>query len=268
MRTLLANGCSWTYGGGLDEPDTIDHVNNLHENVVWPAKLKPMLNCDNQVNLAVGCGSNQRICRTTFNWVNSQSKEVLSNTIAVIQWTLVDRYEYYVPHPDDTTFTETTATLKDIHPNLAPIISSDKHSMQEENLSRWAKVSPSSFVSTYEDHHNIDVRKIAHERYRTYTEIEGIYTWLSQLSFLHDLFTYHNIEYYYWFFCNEVFLYPQHIQDYMYERFNFLEPDRRHMWNYERIHDVTDTNDSHPSIAGHEQIAHHIYNAIAKTKTS
>lgn len=269
MKTLLANGCSWTFGGGLDNPDTVEHVNNLHNNIVWPAKLKPMLNCDTHVNLAEGCGSNQRICRTTFNWVVNQPKEVLENTVAVIQWSLLDRYEYYVPHPNDSRFTETTAIVNDVHStNVKPEFITDRYSLQKSSLSRWAKVSPSTFISYYEDHNSNDIKKIASERYRTYTDIEGIYTWLSQLSFLHDLFTYHNIEYYYWFFSNEVFAYPQYIQDYMYKRFNFLESDRRrHMWTYERIYEVTDTDDSHPSINGHDQLAHHIYQAIAKTKT-
>ena len=267
-KTLFTNGCSWTYGGGLDQPDTREHITHLQDNIVWPAHVQRLMNFDEKVSLAVGGGSNQRICRTTFDWVVNQPKEVLENTVAVIQWSLLDRYEYYVPHPNDSRFTETKATLNDVHLNVKPEFITDRHSLQDKSLSRWAKVSPSSFVSVYENHHSNDVKKIASDRYRTYTDIEGIYTWLSQLSFLHDLFTYHNIEYYYWFFCNEVFAYPQYIQDYMYERFNFLEPERRHMWNYERILDTKpETNDCHPSFKGHEQLAEYIVEAIAKKKT-
>ena len=52
------------------------------------------------------------------------------------------------------------------------------------------------------------------------------------------------------------------------ERFNFLEPERRHMWNYERILDTKpETNDCHPSFKGHEQLAEYIVEAIAKKKT-
>jgi len=264
MKTLFTNGCSWTFGGGLDQPDTIEHVTHLHDHIVWPAQLRKIMGYDQVVNLADGCGSNQRICRTTFDWVMQQTPETLQNTVAVIQWSLVDRYEYYVPHPDDGRFTERKATLKDLDGILdfTEEQSKTRFSLQESNLSRWAKVSPSAFISYYQDQYSNHVQKVAHDRYRTYTEMEGIYTWLAQLGFLHDLFTTYNVKYHYWFFCNEVFQYPKHIQDYMYDRFNFLEPERRHLWNYEHICDITDTDDSHPSARGHQQLAEYIYEAM------
>ena len=39
---------------------------------------------------------------------------------------------------------------------------------------------------------------------------------------------------------------------------------RRPMWKYERINDILDNGDSHPSILGHEQIADHIIESIEK----
>jgi hypothetical protein len=174
--------------------------------LVWPHHLGNLLRADNVINLSLSCGSNQRIVRTTLNWLLSKTPKELKNTIAIIQWTELSRYEYYVPHPNDSRFTETTAIVNDVHStNVKPEFITDRYSLQKSSLSRWAKVSPSTFISYYEDHNSNDIKKIASERYRTYTDIEGIYTWLSQLSFLHDLFTYHNIEYYYWFFSNEVF---------------------------------------------------------------
>ena len=62
MKTLFVNGCSWTYGGGLDEPGSKAHIDNLHNNIVWPAHVKKLMNFDRCINLAEGCGSNQRIC--------------------------------------------------------------------------------------------------------------------------------------------------------------------------------------------------------------
>jgi len=263
-KTLFTNGCSWTFGGGLDEPDTIEHLKHLHDNVVWPAQLKKIMGYDQVINLSAGCGSNQRICRTTFEWVMQQTPETLQNTVAVIQWSQLDRYEYYVPHPDDDRFTERSATLNDLEGILyfSEADAKIRGSLQKEQLSRWTKVSPRSFISYYEEPYRKQAEKTAHDRYRTYTNIEGIYTWLSQLSFLHDLFTHHNVKYYYWFFASEVFAYPQHIQDYIYDRFNFLEPERRHMWTYERLQDIQDSNDSHPSARGHQQLAEHIYEAM------
>ena len=49
------------------------------------------------------------------------------------------------------------------------------------------------------------------------------------------------------------------------ERFPFIEEARSHQWNYERILDTEpETNDCHPSLKGHEQLAEHIIKAIAK----
>ena len=91
MKTLFVNGCSWTYGGGLDrpnrqnqfnfpyEPGTKEHLEYIHNEIVWPAHVKKLMNFDRCVNLAEGCGSNQRICRTTFDWVNQQDEETLKN---------------------------------------------------------------------------------------------------------------------------------------------------------------------------------------------
>jgi len=84
MKTLLVNGCSWTYGGGLDrpsrknqfnfpyDPGTKEHMEHIHGKIVWSAHVKKLMNFDRCVNLAEGCGSNQRICRTTFDWVKEE----------------------------------------------------------------------------------------------------------------------------------------------------------------------------------------------------
>ena len=60
-KTLFTNGCSWTFGGGLDQPDTRERITDLQDNIVWPAHVQRLLNFDKQVNLSAGGGSNQRI---------------------------------------------------------------------------------------------------------------------------------------------------------------------------------------------------------------
>jgi len=86
---LLSNGCSWTYGSGLDE--------GIREESVYSALIARTLN-RKLVNLSKGCGSNQRILRTTFEWISKQNKSIWDNTLAIIQWTDESRYEYYVPN--------------------------------------------------------------------------------------------------------------------------------------------------------------------------
>ena len=273
MKTLFTNGCSWTYGGGLDTPDTKQRIMHLHNNIVWPAHVKKLMNFDEQVNLSAGCGSNQRICRTTFDWLSKQTPETLKNTTAIIQWTCVDRYEYYVPKNNETYKIE-PGLPEEVHHTIL------KHTLNNNNafstidsrtIDRWAKVNPHGLISYYEDHRSETVINEAQSRYRTYTEQEGIMTWLTQLGFLHDLLNYYNVEHYFWQFSESILGYDQHIQDYMYERFPFLEETREPRWEYERISNIAkndaEKNDPHPSELGHEQLANHFVSAIAKKKS-
>jgi len=138
-------------------------------------------------------------------------------------------------------------------------------------LDRWAKVNPHTLVSPFEDHNSEEVQNDAFSRYRTLTQQEGIYTWLTQLGFMHDFLNHYEIEHYFWSLSEYVMGYDQHIQDYIYTRFPYLEGyepsryDRKHSWDYERIHDVDEnSNDPHPSEHGHEQLADFIIDAINK----
>ena len=268
-KTLFTNGCSWTYGGGLDTPDTREHITHLQDNIVWPAHVQRLMNFDEKVSLAVGGGSNQRICRTTFDWVTKQTPETLKNTTAVIQWSCVDRYEYYVPKNNETYEIEPGLPEEIHHTILRQSLDNNAFSITDSRtIDRWAKVNPHGLISYYEDHCDTNILQDANNRYRTYTEQEGLMTWLTHLGFLHDLFNHYEVEHYFWQFSSFIKGYDQHIQDYMYERFPFLEESRDHQWKYERIRDVVaGSNDSHPSEHGHLELAEYIIEAIAKKKT-
>ena len=272
-KTLFTNGCSWTYGGGLDNPGTTERIKNLHDNVVWPAHLKKKMNFDQCINLSAGCGSNQRICRTTFDWLAKQDKETLENTTAVIQWTGVTRFEYYVSPKGGSDLQVEPGLMQDFHPNAINLTQLPIENLADEwknplTLDRWAKVNPHTLVSPFEDHSNEGVLSDAFSRYRTLTHQEGIYTWLTQLGFMHDLLNHYEIEHYFWQYAEYAAGYDQHIQDYIYTKFPFLEETRSHQWEYQRILDIKpETNDCHPDELGHEQLAEHIIKAIAKKKT-
>lgn len=278
MKTLLVNGCSWTFGGGLDTPDTKEVITNLHDNIVWPAHVKKLMNFDTQVNLAEGCGSNQRICRTTFDWVMQQDEETLKNTTAIIQWSHEDRYEYYVPTDEEANdfqkrYQVTPATLSDVHPALSidkqggEMITSSNYSIVR-TLDRWARINPHTVISWAENHKARDVQQEALSRYRTYTPQEGMYSWLFHMGFLYDLLISKGVEVYFWYFTQYVIAMPQEIQDYIYDHFPMLGDNefRHHNWKYDRI-GIQPKGDPHPSIAGHEQLAHIIVDEIAKKKT-
>jgi len=61
---LLVNGCSFTWGGGLDKQG-----DQVRETSVWSHHLGALMNAEKVVNLAAGCGSNQRIFRTTVDYI-------------------------------------------------------------------------------------------------------------------------------------------------------------------------------------------------------
>jgi hypothetical protein len=285
MKTLFVNGCSWTYGGGLDrpsrknqfnipyEPGTKEHLEYMHNEIVWPAHVKKLMNFDKCVNLAEGCGSNQRICRTTFDWVNQQDEETLKNTTVIIQWSCEDRYEYYVPtkeEQDDFQKRYHVSPMRKEDIYKKQVINDNNYDVLH-NLDRWAKVNPHGIISFTENHNDPHVIKQAQSRYQTYTDQEAMYTWLFHMGFLYDFLTSKGIECYYWYFNQYVAAMPQEIQDYIYDRFPMLEDDplgvhtRCHRYNYERI--GGDPYDPHPSPRGHEQIGEYIVADIAKKKS-
>jgi len=281
-KTLFTNGCSWTYGGGLDQPDTREHITHLQDNIVWPAHVQRLMNFDEKVSLAVGGGSNQRICRTTFDWVTKQTPETLKNTTAIIQWTCVNRYEYYVRKNNEKD-TILPGLVEDIHPNVTVNENTFSIHSNGKTLDRWARVNPSGVITYFEDENDREVNNVGRNRYRTYTGQEGIMTWLTQLGFLHDLLNHYEVEHYFWQFCEFIKGFDPYICSYMYKRFPFLEETRDHLWEYQRIRDIDPmkkpagrnsagdqmkiSNDPHPSELGHEQLAEYIVKSIAKKKT-
>jgi hypothetical protein len=232
-KILLANGCSWTAGGGLDLK--IHHVEL--ERKLWPHQLKVLLGYDGCHNIATGCGSNQRIVRTTFNWMQDKSKELLENTLAVIQWTELSRYEYYHPTSDNT---------------------------YEDLPKNWAMVKAGVVISHADPLHNLEeTLQRSQRRYEMWTEIEMLYNHLTELETLHSLFNHYGVKYYFWNFTTPYFLIDHPVAKFMLDRYSWLETDGRHTWDYERIGD----HDPHPNENGHMQIAQHIQKAINRIES-
>lgn len=99
---LFANGCSFTWGGGLYEPDIFDPLSNDAVNqerisVVWPSLLAKEMNFESSINLSFGGIANQRIVRTTLDFFieKIQSGEDVTDYLAIIQWTNDDRIEFW-----------------------------------------------------------------------------------------------------------------------------------------------------------------------------
>lgn len=228
---LFTNGCSWTYGGGLDT----DHPSESElAKKVWPHHLRINMGFSQHVNLASGCGSNQRIVRTTIDWLTKQDKELLKNTVAVIQWTEWSRYEYYVPK---------TNRPFDDEPN------------------RWALCKVGNCISKAEAGDTNYTNKRNDMRFETYSTLEGYYTHLMQCETLASMFNKFGVKYYYWNFVTPMFALPDNLKSLLLDNYNWLEPLGRHEWDYERLN-----NDPHPSETGHIQLSEHIKNAIKDLK--
>ena len=81
---LVVNGCSWSYGYGLDNP----------REQAWPALLARILGCE-LVNLAVpGCG-NESITRRTYEYVY-ENKRFGNNPLFVIVFSQLWRKEVWM----------------------------------------------------------------------------------------------------------------------------------------------------------------------------
>lgn len=216
MKTLLANGCSYTYGAGLDE--------TLREEKVWPNQVKELLGYDRIINLAAGCGSNQRIVRTTIEWILSQPASILENTLAIIQFTNLHRYEYYVPK---------------------------QNKVWENHSERWIRNKVDAVVAPY--YNDIDINQLVdynNIRLSTYTDIEGYWTWLVQCEALASIFKRYNIKYYYWNLSGMLINPDEIYYRFLRDNYNWINNDLHFTCEFDSI-----PNDGHPTVNGHRQIA-------------
>jgi len=231
MINLLTNGCSFTWGGSLldstgskfraskDSLAETQEESTERLSLVWPHHLGKLLKADSVVNLSYGCGSNQRIFRSTVDWVNDQTPEVLKNTSVVIQLTEPSRFEFYYGNED-----------------------------RYEN-DKWAACKTHCVVNHPDAGELTDY---ANNRISTYTEIEGFYSTLSYLLSFEKIFESVGIsKYYFWFmrggdgdFISQ-WLENKNIQ----VNSNLLTIDE---------FDTISHEDGHPNTEGHKQIAHMI----------
>ena len=223
---LFTNGCSWTYGGGLNLDHPVQAAQRLSS--VWPHHLGSALGADQVVNLAAGCGSNQRTVRTTYNWVLSQPKEVLEQTVAIIQITEPSRYELHIPKFEG----DTDGWIK----CKVGVVTADEYRKDLSQL-HW-------------DYNNT--------RLSLYHDLESAYSVLTTCESLSSLFNRFRIRHYFWgaeFFDYKESFVPKDLSTYFENNFNWITKDR---WQYDRVAPY----DQHPSIEGHKQIAKLMFDNI------
>jgi len=95
-KYLFTNGDSWTWGQGLQE-DQPDHKPRGQ----WPDVVGEELNLD-VINISECGSSNERICRTTIEWVCGNLDKI-KDTLFIIGWTVSDRWEWWDNFENDWT---------------------------------------------------------------------------------------------------------------------------------------------------------------------
>lgn len=243
---LFTNGCSNTWGGGLEPHFRQNDINDNSKrlSLVWSHHLGKLLNADKVINLSAGCGSNQRTVRTTFDWfINDYKKN--EPVIAVIQITDPARYEYYLTH-DFSDF--------------------------ENDTDQWLKLTPSAHVLNNDSliKHNFvlseiepKVKKERDSRMLTYTLLEGMYRTITNLSALANLFKDNSVEYH--FFekgFNMPEFYPIKYKKY-FKELHFIDAIERDF----KV-DTVSKVDNHPSVLGHKQLADLLYQRIRPKQVS
>lgn len=258
---LLTNGCSFTWGGGLDqEPFCLS--DKERQAVVWPHKLGELLGADVS-NLAVGCGSNQRIFRTTFEWL--LVNELTEDDIVIVQFTEPSRYEYAKTDIDPREYANALPEKWDKAARDACIL----------DRSQW--VACKTDVVLYDkppSEHFIDlVDKRNQDRLSTFTDIEGVFSLISVMHSLSSLLRSKGCKYYFW--CHPMNPanpnFPERYRTYCTEEFPILDA-MVHQATHGSLTGNIDSlmgnidyikGDSHASIIGHSQLAEKIFKAIA-----
>lgn len=256
-KTLFTNGCSWTWGGALEEYWVTEEE---RFKLVWPHHLGELMGVDNVVNLSLACGSNQRILRTTLDWLLSKSPEELKDTIAVIQWTELSRYEYYVMKDNNPIENighrwllnkiDSVSTSWDVSENYHRsrevfFMDNPKHKIQKVELD--------------EDYFTYNI-----ERLKRYTNIESVYTLTTYCQTLSSLFDMFGVKYYFWEFIKGPNLFsemPENLRK-LHKNYNWITVN-----NYESLYQSPtvsekNKNDRHPSLLGHKQIAEIIHKQL------
>jgi len=121
IKTLFVNGCSWTEGHLLHLDPTVHNISTeqgytidsplsvfkdskevhypyreIYDQHNWAGVIANELHIPNIINYAVGAASNDRILRTTTEYVKHLTLEQKQETLVVIGWTIPDRAEIYL----------------------------------------------------------------------------------------------------------------------------------------------------------------------------
>lgn len=84
MKKIVSFGDSFIFGNELP--------NNPDGSKAWPAQVAQQLGCEYVTHAVAGCG-NEHIARQIYSWFSTNSAK---NTLAVINWTWMSRWDFYI----------------------------------------------------------------------------------------------------------------------------------------------------------------------------
>jgi hypothetical protein len=121
IKTLFVNGCSWTEGHMLHLDSEVNKLvseqgyvindifsvvkddveiwypyKEIYNQYNWAGVVARELDIPNIVNYAIGAASNDRILRTTVDYVKRLTEQEKQETFIIIGWTIPDRSELYL----------------------------------------------------------------------------------------------------------------------------------------------------------------------------
>jgi hypothetical protein len=136
IKTLYANGDSWTFGQELKDDNT-DHLTYKFYNT-WPWHVAQELKIPQLVNEAQGGGSNDRIFRKTIDYIRNY-KGKPEELLVIVAWTTYERFELPVAvkreHNNGYTDWESldieyTSMLMNSKPNVTDKLMLDYHKIR------------------------------------------------------------------------------------------------------------------------------------------
>lgn len=239
---LFTNGCSFTWGGAIyprlydDQGNLLDYSNTSETNQkrlkdVWPAHLGNLTGAEQVVNLSIGCGSNERIVRTTFDYFTSliHQQQFSKDWCVVIQWSIPHRFEYWDEGSDSWTMCMINGSMTSRETDW-------RHRVQIDDFTKniWANFND----KTYSQRYWAQVVGLA-----SFLKSFGIPYWFSNLD-------------------TSVLDYLEPYQkEYLQNHVSWLG-NASHKKFGDLFEERHDSGSGHPSLLGHKQIAQSIYDLI------
>lgn len=223
---IFANGCSYTWGGGLynlvgKDGNLLDFDNRSAENierlsVTWPGVLGELTKSEDTVNYALPCGSNDRILRTTLNFFGEKlaNGDRCKDWIAIIQLTYAPRFEFF-----------------------------------DEKIGKWSLVKQDNFLDGNGTPYDSKTKERLENYYRFNNDVFYQNKTFHHICTLGHFFSFHKIKYFFWTLYNDQLYLDTMQKKYCNKHFNWMSDD------IDFHPKATRLSCGHPTKQGHIELA-------------